>query len=200
MKKTEKIEVRVSVEEKDRLGKMAERRGQSVSDMIRERMSEDVGAIPKHIKINRIVSWLALVCALIALIWMSIFNSKPRELSYPLMSTIYVHAYRPEMRAATYKLPHLDAYTEKHKFFAFDHNFELSFNVEEQEGGLFLLKTKICKIVEDECIEDQENENILSFPAKHVEPAGFFYIHAEDEKIDILIRGPRLEFPKEETG
>ena len=41
MKKTEKIEVRVSLEEKERLGKMAEKRGQSVSDMIRERMSED---------------------------------------------------------------------------------------------------------------------------------------------------------------
>ena len=43
MKKTEKIEVRVSADEKDRLAKMAEKRGQSTSEMIRARMSQDRG-------------------------------------------------------------------------------------------------------------------------------------------------------------
>ena len=47
MKKTEKIEVRVSHEEKARLSGIADARGLSVSELIRESVAEDIGTLPR---------------------------------------------------------------------------------------------------------------------------------------------------------
>lgn len=197
MKKTEKIEVRVSVEEKERLGKMAERRGQSVSDMIRERMSEDVSVIPKHIKMNRLISSLALLCAVAALFWLSLSGAKRSGPSAPVMSTIHVFS---EDGGATYNLPHLEAYNETYRYFAYGHDFELSVGVEKKDDGLFLLKTQMCKLIQDECIERQENNNILSSPMKHPERVQFQYNGTESKKISVSIKGPRLEELAQEVG
>ena len=46
MKKSEKIEVRVSHEEKQRLSGIAETRGLSVSELIRDAVAEEIGTVP----------------------------------------------------------------------------------------------------------------------------------------------------------
>ena len=46
MKKSEKIEVRVSHEEKQRLSGIADARGLSVSELIRDAVAEDIGTVP----------------------------------------------------------------------------------------------------------------------------------------------------------
>ena len=46
MKKSEKIEVRVSFEEKQRLSGIAETRGLSVSELIRDAVAEEIGTVP----------------------------------------------------------------------------------------------------------------------------------------------------------
>ncbi|WP_298915709.1 ribbon-helix-helix protein, CopG family [uncultured Algimonas sp.] len=46
MKKTEKIELRVDHAEKERLSSIAERRGQTVSDVVREALAGELGALP----------------------------------------------------------------------------------------------------------------------------------------------------------
>ena len=192
MKKTEKIEVRVSLEEKERLGKMAEKRGQSVSDMIRERMSEDVSAIPKQIRMNRFVSWLALSCAVVGLLWVSVFNSKPSETSFPVMSTIHLSSHDSDHRLSIFNLPHLNDYNEKRVFSTLGYNYEFNFGVQAKDKGVFLLTTRICKKIDDVCVEIKEHENILSPPSQNYTSSKFSYDGEEDERIHISILGPGL--------
>ena len=200
MKKTEKIEVRVSVEEKERLGKMAERRGQSVSDMIRERMSEDVGAIPKNMKMNRMISMLALLLAILALLWLAIVGFKSKKSDYPIMSTIGFISIDPYARLGSFNVPHIDSYSQRHKIYAFEHDFEVSLRVEKKEDGLFMLMSNICKKVEARCVNSRENETILSSPLKTPSFSQFVYNGEDGEKIDISIKGPRLQtLPVEKT-
>ena len=47
MKKSEKIEVRVSLDEKERLAGIAGSRGLSVSELIREAVAVNIGALPR---------------------------------------------------------------------------------------------------------------------------------------------------------
>ena len=72
--------------------------------------------------------------------------------------------------------------------------------VEKKEDGLFMLMSNICKKVEARCVNSRENETILSSPLKTPSFSQFVYNGEDGEKIDISIKGPRLQtLPVEKT-
>ncbi len=74
MKKSEKIEVRVSHEEKQRLSGIAETRGLSVSELIRDAVAEEIGTVPH---VPRWPGYAAIAAGVLAAAALAVGLAKP---------------------------------------------------------------------------------------------------------------------------
>ena len=205
MKKTEKIEVRVSAEEKDRLTKMAEKRGQSISDMIRTRMSGDEEVSAKNTKRNQILMLLPLYLGVFLLCLAILSGSKGTQTDeLPYMTTIGISARGYDDFDSIYNVPHLDGYSRKYEVLRFSSDgeveatFDVTLNVEKRKDGEFLLKTNACKKTGTGCEQAQEFENIMPSPAPTQGSKRFYYFGELDDAggRDVLffkITGPQSE-------
>ena len=97
MKKTEKIEVRVSHEEKARLSGIAERRGVSVSELIREQMAEDIGTLPR---VPKWPGYAAVAAGALALAALSLSVLSKVQPTGSLRPAAVIHVYGQTYQAA----------------------------------------------------------------------------------------------------
>ncbi|MEL6688078.1 MAG: hypothetical protein AAFP97_10715 [Pseudomonadota bacterium] len=109
MKKTEKIELRVDHTEKDRLSAIAERRGLTVSDVVREALSSELGvAQPTYPKWPGILAIVAFLVGLAALLLATAFNQNVAdnpadELIYPETVNVSVQLRAGSMSDGTFE-------------------------------------------------------------------------------------------------
>lgn len=105
MKKTEKIELRVDHAEKERLSEIAERRGQTVSDVVRDALSHELG--PKS---ETMSSWpgIVAICAsalAIAALGHSVATSGPAANDPIYPTTVELHVSTGRSGPTVFELP-----------------------------------------------------------------------------------------------
>lgn len=155
MKKTEKIEVRLSHEEKAELSKLADEEGRSVSELIRHLvkryMSVNTGRLPRKLP------WLALaatgIIAFLAghLLTYFIAKSHVDETNYKF----YVHMDRKvgDNQRDNISVPIFlkDGFSQELTMPSANGDVKIDIFVGELENGLFNLQTRLCRQAASEC-------------------------------------------------
>lgn len=163
MKKTEKIELRVDHEEKERLSAIAEGRGQTVSDVVRDALAGDLGVA--RATYPKWPGWSAVVAGLIgtAALVLALGPAPDRpetEIVYP--KTVQVNAEVRTQSEVDGTVRYQDISFEMLADHAEDRNFELdagdgtvlrvAIQTRPGEEGLLLhIDAKSCLVVEDSC-------------------------------------------------
>ena len=177
MKKTEKIEVRVSHEEKERLMELAEKRNQNISDLIRDRMAGNytmpAQSLSRDVAWNRAMSAVALAFASIAFLWGIlgfIWNapaSPPPVMSMVILFEDYAPENGPPSKVLQTQIAHRDGFSQTYAFKVKGDVFETRHVVEETSEGVFLLKMDVCRKIKDACNLIDQGELILSQPSAY---------------------------------
>ena len=174
MKKSEKIELRVDHMEKERLAKVAERRGQTISDVVRDALAGELGIPQKaYPKWPGVAAICALGLATCSLIWTGFGSQGKVSLDRsPAMSRLVLFAGTqwgagPRNAVLQTQVPHRDGFSQNYKFKIGAQEFETNHAVEETGSGIYLLKMDICRTTNVACDSIDQAEIILSPPAAH---------------------------------
>ncbi len=171
MKKTEKIEVRVSYEEKERLTELAEQRNQNISELIRDRMAGNytvpAQTISRDIMWNRGISIVALVLGLIAFLWTLIgLMAQERTVASPILSTVQMTEAEEFFPSLETKIAHRDGFMKSYTIQTKAASYRTSHAVEEA-GDVFQLKVDLCRIEGQDCVALESKLLILSPPSEY---------------------------------
>lgn len=171
MKKTEKIEVRVSFEEKERLTELAEQRNQNISELIRDRLAGQytvpAQTISRDIMWNRGISVVALVLGSIAFLWGLIgMMVDGKSNASPILSTVQMTEVEGFFPALETKIAHRDGFTKSYTIQTEAASYRTSHAVAEA-GGVFQLKVDLCRVDGDSCVVLESKELILSPPSAY---------------------------------
>lgn len=165
MKKSEKIELRVDHTEKERLSNIAERRGQTVSDVVRDALAVELGAAPQaYPKWPGFVAICALALAGVSLLWLaSGHQTGTRE--RPVMTTASLML--PDMRDPVLRtqVPHRNGFSQTYSINTDTGRFQFTHDVSEIGSNIFELKASLCKMFEETCAPEGESTLILSSPS-----------------------------------
>jgi len=159
MKKSEKIELRVNYTEKERLASIAERRGLTISDVVRGALEGELGEAPvKYPKWPGVVALCALGVAGLALImnWKSPVTSEASSIETASISIRFFHpeainSSRP-MRT-TIKL--YDGFSESYEFVGAGAQYRISLLSHLDESQTLQFETTICRVENSNCIDLQ---------------------------------------------
>jgi len=157
MKKSEKIELRVNYAEKERLASIAERRGLTISDVVRGALSGELGQAPaKYPKWPGFVAIGALALSGLALM-MNLNAPKtfsPKVIQTATVSIQYQHPttndFNQPMRT-TIEL--YDGFSETYTFSAGDAEYRVSLLSELSGSETLQFATLICRIENTNCID-----------------------------------------------
>ncbi len=171
MKKTEKIEVRVSAEEKERLNELADARNQNISELIRDRMAGNytmpAQSFSRDIIWNRGISVLALVLGLMAFIWSMIALMDGRSNTLPpTMSSVRMTPPDTVFAVLETKVAHRNGFTQSYTIKVDDATYRTTHLIRE-EGGVYRLTADLCRVQSDTCLELETKELILSEPSTY---------------------------------
>ena len=171
MKKTEKIEIRLSHDDKERLNQIAEREGRTISQIVRgliERyMDLNSSASPRKTSKKEKLLWGLSGAALSALVLvpsLNYLNQSDKEAQTYLFSTLLIPNTGGGLESGSIGVPLIEGFNENFEMHSEEQKFRYSLKLEKSEFGQFRLLTDICRIVEDDC---QDNTlATLSFDEK----------------------------------
>lgn len=155
MKKSEKIELRVNYAEKERLASIAERRGLTISDVVRGALAGELGDAPVQIpKWPGMVALCALGVAGLALImnWKSPVTLANASLE---TATFSVQFWHPESsnsgRPVRTTIQLYDGFSESYKFSGAGAEYRISLLGQLDESETLHFKTEVCRVEENKC-------------------------------------------------
>ncbi|MEP4051342.1 MAG: ribbon-helix-helix domain-containing protein [Litorimonas sp.] len=204
MKKTEKIEVRVSYEEKERLTELAEQRNQNISELIRDRMAGQytvpAQTISRDIMWNRGISVVALVLGSIAFLWGIIgMMVDGKSNASPILSTVQMTEAEEFFPALETKIAHRDGFTKSYIIQTAEGSYQTSHLVEEA-GGVFQLKVGLCRVEGESCVPLQSKELILSPPSRNARQSTALFFDQEQPIFKVTaFPQPQSETEKSES-
>ena len=171
VKKTEKIEVRVSHEEKERLMELAEQRNQNISELIRDRMAGQytvpAQTISRDIIWNRGISVLALVLGSIAFLWSLIgMMVDNRPTVSPVLSNVQMTQIEEFFPALETKIAHVDSFQKSYSIQTEGGTYRTAHLVMESDG-IFQLKADLCRVEDEICVPLESKELVLSQPGQY---------------------------------
>ena len=197
MKKSEKIELRVNHAEKERLATIAERRGQTISDVVRAALAGELGAAPQsYPKWPGYIAILAFGLALMSLAWIASSSSERKNVG-PIMSTTYLKTQASRHPILTTQVPHTDGFSQSYTIQSPDGPFQLNQKVNEVSPGVFQLKASFCSAVSETCSQSDELTLILSPPSSHPRNGNAVAFEGEDAEWGIETAATRI--PEEES-
>jgi len=197
MKKTEKIEVRVSHEEKERLMELAEKRNQNISELIRDRMAGNytvpAQTISRDIMWNRGMSAMALALASVAFIWgiLGFMRAEPAP-APPVMSSFSLYgdeSFQPVLKT---QVAHRDGFTGTYSVKSEAGEFRTNLSVAETSAGVFKLTTNICRTKVSGCPVIDETVLILSQPSVYPSRGEATLFEGEDTLFKVITQGTPL--------
>lgn len=157
MKKSEKIELRVNHDEKERLARIAERRGQTISDVVREALADDLGGGPRvYPKWPGFVALAALGVSALAL-WAGF--SKMNQSKSPVIQTaeLSVRYSEPGQLGLNEPLqtiiPVVDGFEKTYEFSASESDYKLELMSKMDEAKTLHYDAQICRLSENECVD-----------------------------------------------
>jgi len=195
MKKTEKIELRVNHEEKERLAGIAKHRGQTVSDVVRDALGNDLGRTSvSYQKLPVFISLLALGLATISLFWVS--RGAPQR---PVMSTTSL--YLPDSSGGSVlntQVPHRDKFSQTYSVISKTRHLQLTHEVSEIKANVFQLAASVCEEQGEGCSLLGEATVVLASPSEpprmgQVAVRDGSGIEYEDIQFYIEVLGPSLQ-------
>jgi len=171
MKKSEKIELRVDYTEKERLSKIAERRGQTISDVVRDALAGELGVAPQaYPKWPGVASIAAIVLAAGSLLWTAVGPSGGADVDRsPNMSSVSLYPGAGyENRFLETQVAHRDGFSKIYSFKVDEEAFETRHDVTETTPGVFVLHMEICRKTERACEIIDQGDLVLSPPSVYV--------------------------------
>ena len=148
MKKSEKIEVRVSHEEKARLSGIAERRGVSVSELIREQMAEDIGTLPR---VPRWPGYAAVAAGAVALCALLVSLSSSPHQSPTLSDYVEVYVQTDGSNHSSALTADVGESTEFVLATRNDSALRVSMEVERVVEGVAAFAVDVCELKQTSC-------------------------------------------------
>lgn len=165
MKKTEKIEVRVSFEEKERLTELAEQRNQNISELIRDRMAGNytlpAQSLSRDVMWNRGISVVALVLGSIAFLWtlMGLMGGGTDSFSQTQVAEVgvsYNHPdYTKDSRPFKTSLLVEEGYRRTYEFKTNGTEYRLTLSAESGGQDILRYDLQLCRISGEACDELQ---------------------------------------------
>ncbi|MEM8770569.1 MAG: ribbon-helix-helix protein, CopG family [Pseudomonadota bacterium] len=189
LKKTEKIEIRVSPEEKEALSEAAQRDGRNASEVVREFVSAYVSAsrekeprAPEEKKMNLITkaAFVGLGAAAAGpLAWIAASDQKPAQpelmVAYDVRISVTApaetggvktHQIRTILPAPLNERAILETSSETGE------NYSVSVAVAEQDGGTFAFQFDICKPRGEACDTISTPKIVTGFGDAHLQAVG----------------------------
>lgn len=191
MKKTEKIEVRVSADEKDRLARLSEGRGVTISELIRETMAGDIGMGSRDGKATRIVIFGALALYGLCLFWMGLAVFGDKSDTPPVMSEVAVSGETIFDTVLKTQVPHIDGFSQDYEFTVGQDAFAITQTIEETEDNIYLLKLDACLKTETGCEVFDKATIILSPPSENIQTGSANFVNQGREVFRVQVHSAR---------
>jgi len=171
MKKSEKIELRVDHTEKERLSKIAERRGQTISDVVRDALAGELGVAPQaYPRWPGVASIAAIVLAAGSLLWTVVGPAGDADADqFPNMSKVMLNEGTGFGNTVLQtQVAHRDGFSKIYSFKVDVEAFETRHDVTETTPGVFVLHMEICRKIERACEIIDQGDLVLSPPSVFV--------------------------------
>ena len=189
MKKSEKIELRVNYTEKERLASIAERRGLTISDVVRGALAGELGEAPVQIpKWPGIVAIAALGVAILAFLGGARHESPQAQKYRTVMTNYTLQAVDKNENALlgpkilSTQVGHVDGFRQTYHFKSEKVSYQLTQVVSEQSDGIYNLTSNVCVMAGSECEEIDSASLILSSPYARSE-YGELFLYGQDGPI-----------------
>ena len=204
MKKTEKIEVRVSAEEKERLNELAETRNQNISELIRDRMAGNytlpAQSFSRDIMWNRAISAVALAFASVALIWgiLGLMRDAPAS-PPPAMSTVLLYTAETFPPVLETQVAHRSGFEQTYVVKTKAGEFRTTHKVIEMDEGIFQLTVNMCRLEVKGCPIVDEAVLILSPPSAYPRQGNAMLHEGGILTFKVVTRAASLPKPEKEA-
>ena len=201
MKKTDKSELRVDHAEKDRLMNIAERRGQTISDVVRDALAGELGSAPQsYPKWPGFVALGALGLAVCSFYWASVRPMTGINVDRPvIMSTVTLNEGKrfvaPMNFILTTQVAHRDGFSQTYTFNADGKTFETRHDVVEKSQGIYVLKIFICHKTQAACESIDQADIILSPPSVEARVGSAQFFDDSGQVFYAEVRGSKIPKP-----
>jgi len=203
MKKSEKIELRVNYAEKERLASIAERRGLTISDVVRGALAGELGDAPVQIpKWPGMVAIAALGVAILAFLGgaqhessMSVGKFRTVMTSYTLQAVDKHENVVLGPKILSTQVGHVDGFRQTYHFKSEKVSYQLTQVVSEQSDGIYNLTSSVCVMAGSECEEIDSASLILSSPYTLTEYGELFLYGPDGPIFKVNTVTPKLIIP-----